>query len=301
MRSWIGRAFAGALGIVCAMSAARGAAEVGAVASARARTPSGAARAPGAERRETPPRALSSTRDEPAGVDADPDAAREPIVLDERPEEPGLIAYPPRAGRQRGLAVFLHGMCDEPEWECPRVSDGVADHGWLVCPRAPLRCSGGGSIWPGDDRHVAAVDASVSRFDREVAPIDASAPRTLIGFSLGALRAAELVQRRRGGWQSAILIGAKVQLDARRLRAAGLERVVLMAGERDMMKWHMVGQARALARAGFPVAFVSLGPVGHTLPRVLPDAVRRSLLWAGGEDGALTPSTDRNSGELVAP
>jgi predicted esterase len=213
------------------------------------------------------------------------------VTLDEVGRAPGLVAYPPKTREKaQPVTVFLHGMCDEPENECPWIAGAATESGWLLCPRAPLRCSGGGSIWPIDDRFPKSVEGSVSRLQTDYpGTVDPDAKRTLVGFSLGAIRAADLVQRKGNGFSSAIFIGAKFELDAERLRKAGVKRVLLAAGDHDMMKWRMVDQAKKLRRGGFPVAFVSLGKVGHWFPSDMRQKMETALDWVHGNDDAFEP------------
>ena len=89
---------------------------------------------------------------------------------------------------------------------------------------------------------------------------------------------------------------AKIFPNGALLRKAGVKRIVLAAGERDMMKWQMVGQARRLARQKFPVAFMSMGPVGHWFPRDMDQRLRRALDWVHGDDAAFPPTAP---GELA--
>ena len=207
-------------------------------------------------------------------------------------EDPDVMVYPPtRADAPRPVAVMLHGMCDEPEYECPSFAGSTTDAGWLVCPRANLRCNGGGSIWSGDARFSKSIEASVERVESEWSDaVDAKAGRTLIGFSLGAIRGMDLAHAGDGKYQHVILIGAKIYPNADKLRRAGVQRIVLVAGDNDMMKWHMAGQAKQLVRAGFPAAFMSLGKIGHAFPRDMNARMRRAVAWARGDDRAFVPS-----------
>jgi len=222
-----------------------------------------------------------------------------PVYLNDERGTSNVLVYPARRAstKPRPPTVMLHGMCDEPEWECPHFASSTTDQGFLLCPRANLRCDGGGSIWSGDARFSASIEASIARVAAEYpAHVDASAGRTLIGFSLGAIRAVELANTGRGQWRSVIAIGAKVHPRADRMRRAGVQRLVLAAGEHDMMKWHMVGEAKKLARAGFPVAFMSMGKVGHTFPKDIEARMTRAIAWANGDDSAFVPS---ERGELA--
>lgn len=219
------------------------------------------------------------------------------VQLEEEHAKPGFSAFPPKdKATPKPVTVFLHGMCDEPENECPWLASASTDGGWLLCPRATLRCNGGGSIWPGDDRFPKSVEESVERLSFEYpGTVDPDADRTLVGFSLGAIRAAELAQREGSGFQSVIFIGAKFELDAKRLRKAGVKRVLLTSGDHDMMKWRMVEQAKKLRRQGFPVAFMSLGKVGHWFPNDMEQKMKVAFDWVHGNDRAFEP---KSLGEL---
>lgn len=209
-----------------------------------------------------------------------------------------VLVYPPRRAEvKRPVTVMLHGMCDEPEYECPHFASATTGRSWLVCPRANLRCEGGGSIWSADKRLGKTIEDGIARVDAEYpGAVDAGRGRTLIGFSLGAIRGMDVAHSGEGKYRSAILIGAKIYPDAKRLRAAGVERLVLAAGEHDMMKWHMVSQTKKLVRQGYPAAFMSLGKIGHAFPRDLPERMERALAWANGDDSAFVP---RERGEIA--
>jgi predicted esterase len=200
-----------------------------------------------------------------------------------------LVVAPVRPDARR-VTVMLHGMCDEPENECPYFAGAVSANSWLVCPRARLRCEGGGSIWPWQT-FDSDVEASVTELERDhPGQVDAARGRTLIGFSLGAIRGMDLAHAGAGRYRAVILIGAKIHPDPRRLRAAGVERLLLAAGDHDMMKAHMAREARRLERAGFPAAFMSLGPVGHWFPGDFSARLERAIGWTDGDDGAFVPS-----------
>ena len=109
----------------------------------------------------------------------------------------------------------------------------------------------------------------------------------LIGFSLGAFRALDMAHAGQRRYPRVILIGAKIYPDAQRLRAAGVERLLLAAGDWDMMRGHMQGRTRALVRQGFAAAFQSYGAIGHAFPANFPELLQRSLAWTRGDDEAL--------------
>lgn len=221
-----------------------------------------------------------------------------PVFLRDDDGAPNVLLYPPKnADTKRPVTVMLHGMCDEPEYECPHFARATTDQSWLVCPRANLRCEGGGSIWSFDKRFSTAIEGGVSRVSRHYpGAVEAERGRTLIGFSLGAIRGMDVAHQGAGKYRGVILIGAKIYPDAKRLRAAGVERIVLAAGEHDMMKWHMVAQTKKLVRHGFPAAFMSMGKIGHAFPADLTERMQKALSWVNGDDAAFVPS---ERGELA--
>lgn len=197
------------------------------------------------------------------------------IELEENEDEPGVVFYPARAPGVRPVTVVLHGMCSEPGRACRHFAERITETEHLICPRARQRCEGGGSIWSGRG-FEADIEASVHRALR-VLPADEAAPRTLVGYSLGAFRALALAQSS-ARYPRVMLIGAKVYPDLRALRAHGVNRLLFAAGSWDMMHDHMQRQSRQLARAGFDARFLGLGPVGHLFEKsfaeYLPDALR---------------------------
>jgi predicted esterase len=206
--------------------------------------------------------------------DAHAQAGPVPIELEENEDEPGVSFYAARAPGVRPVTVVLHGMCSEPRRACRHFAERITETEHLICPRARQRCEGGGSIWSGRG-FEADIEAAVHRAFR-VLPADENAPRTLIGYSLGAFRALSLAQSS-ARYPRVMLIGAKVYPDLRALRANGVNRLLFAAGSWDMMHDHMQRQSRQLARAGFDARFLGLGPVGHLFEKsfadYLPDAL----------------------------
>jgi predicted esterase len=206
--------------------------------------------------------------------DAHAQAAPVSIELEENEDEPGVVFYAARAPGVRSVTVVLHGMCSEPHRACRHFAERITETDHLICPRARQRCEGGGSIWSGRG-FEADIEAAIHRAFR-VLPADEAAPRTLIGYSLGAFRALALAQSS-GRYPRVMLIGAKVYPDLRALRAHGVNRLLFAAGSWDMMHDHMQRQSRQLARAGFDARFLGLGPVGHrfepSFADYLPDAL----------------------------
>lgn len=209
-------------------------------------------------------------------------AARRPVYLTSaESRHPPLLVYPARTDTAKPLVVFLHGMCDAPEKECPSFAGDATRNRVLLCPRANLRCDGGGTIWSGrGEVRAALLDSFLDRATRALpAVIDRSQKPTLIGFSLGAFVALDVVQRSPGTYKNLILLGARVEPDARLLRESGVESVLFGAGDHDMTKQHMAGVAARLATKGIRSRFVGMGDVGHWFARDMDAWLTDAFAW----------------------
>lgn len=200
-----------------------------------------------------------------------------PFELAEQDGQPGVVVYPARKPGAQRVTVVLHGMCSEPVNACRHFAAAVTASEHLICPRASVRCQGGGSIWP-QLGFAAQIERAVARAEAALAgTVDEAGGRTLIGYSLGAFRALALAEQGAGKYPRVMLIGAKIYPDSRRLRENGVERLLLSAGSWDMMHDHMQKESRRLLRAGVTTTFLALGPVGHVLTPsfavYLPDAL----------------------------
>jgi len=198
----------------------------------------------------------------------------------------GVAVAPAGADGPRPAIVFLHGMWASPEDSCPSLESAATPFGFLVCPRgnAPL---GDGKMWAGTyanaERQIhAALDAAEA-----LAPgrLDRSGDGTLLGFSNGAYFAAEVACAEPGRWTGLVLMSMKLDLDAARLRAAGVRRVALAAGDQDASRASMEALARRLdGRRGLAARFMSLGPVAHTFPPDMADRMCAAIAWVRDAD-----------------
>jgi predicted esterase len=114
--------------------------------------------------------------------------------------------------------------------------------------------------------------------------LDRAAEGTLVGYSNGAYFAAELARAQPGRWPGLVLIGMNLDLDAARLRAAGVRRVVLAAGEQDETRAPMQGLAQKLDGAGLSARFVTLGPGGHAFPADVSARLCAMIAWVREAD-----------------
>jgi predicted esterase len=190
------------------------------------------------------------------------------------------VAYPPMdADTPKPAVMFLHGMWASPEDSCAAFQGAATPFAFLVCPRgnAPL---GDGRMWSGTYATVApnvhaALDAAgllaPGKLDRTGG--------TLMGFSNGAYFAAEVAQAEPGRWTGLVLLSMRLELDVARLRAAGIRRVVLGAGDKDGARDSMQRLAARTDAAGLPARFISLGPVGHEFPPDMGARMCDAIAW----------------------
>ena len=206
-------------------------------------------------------------------------------VLAADDKKPPVLVFPPTRGEgERPLLLFLHGMCDVPQNECPELVAGATSERFLACPTANLGCTGGGAIWSGDPKlRDANVEAAVARTRAAFPDRVAASGGTLFGFSLGSFVALDVAQRQKGGWKNLVLVGAKIEPDAAKLKAAGIESVLLGAGDGDMMKQHMLGVAKRLEKQGVRVRFLGMGKVGHWFSSDMEGWLSEGMAWLDGK------------------
>jgi predicted esterase len=195
------------------------------------------------------------------------------------------FVYPPRGESEgpRPVTVMLHGMCGQPQSACAPFVDVSTSRGWLVCPRAEDAC-GGGTRWrlhgPDDGQLVEASVRAVAR-DHD-ADVDASAPRVIVGFSLGGIAAVQIAQGTTGKYAGLVVVASLVHPDAAALKKAGVKRVVLAAGELDITNTPLQEDARTMTAQGMATRFVSLGKFGHGYPPDMEERMREPMRWVAG-------------------
>jgi predicted esterase len=198
------------------------------------------------------------------------------------PENNPLELYPPSApSLAEPLILALHGKDQDPIDLCDGFRLEGRARGWLVCPAGNTASVEPGEAfdWGGstEDR-IAALDAQLAAVEAVYGPLVERGRDVLVGFSRGAFLARDLVYARPGRFRAMVLLGAAVRFDPERLRAAGVKRVLLAAGELDEARSTMEHTAQFLAARGVQTRFVSLGPIFHKLPpdlgRVMGDALR---------------------------
>jgi predicted esterase len=178
------------------------------------------------------------------------------------PLPPEIVYAPLKTTGKLPVTVFLHGMCDTPENECPYFEAAVTRHGWLICPRATVPCTGGGTAF-GSTGRAELIESAVQRLRERYPDRVEDGNRTLIGFSLGGWVAADVLQRGDRRYTHALVIAAKAPFDSRRLRDSGVLRLLLAAGDYDASSKTMARTAEQLSRRGVTASFSTFGKVGH--------------------------------------
>ena len=221
----------------------------------------------------------ASTSISPAAVESAPLSA---IELPATRDSPGVAIFPARGPGAHPITVLLHGMCGDAARACGHFANEVTRTSNLICPRANQRCAAGGASWP--EQGVAAfVESAVTRAKATLGEgVDDSHGRTLIGYSLGAYRATAIAQGSARKYPRVMLIGAKISLDRALLSESGVERVLLCAGDWDMMHDPMQRESARLQRAGVQARFLSLGPVGHSFTPSFASYLPGALAWLVG-------------------
>jgi predicted esterase len=204
------------------------------------------------------------------------------------------VAYAPAdVSAPRPAIVYFHGMWASPEDSCGHFARASAPFGFLVCPRgnAPL---GDGRMWAGTYASVAPALRAALGAAGAMAPgkLDRSGDGTLVGYSNGAYFAVVVAESEPGRWTGLVLLSMHLDLDAARLRATGVRRVVLAAGERDAAQASMRALARRTDAAGLPAVFMTLGAGGHELPGDIDERMSAAVAWVRGTGPDARPAPE---------
>ena len=143
-------------------------------------------------------------------------------------------------------------------------------------------------MWAGTYASVAPSVHAAMRAAGALAPgkLDRSAPGTLVGYSNGAYFAVEVARAEPGRWTGLVLLSMRLELDAARLQAAGVKRIVLAAGDLDGVRAPMQSLAERTNAAGLSTRFMSLGRGGHELPADISARMCAAIAWVREGDAA---------------
>jgi predicted esterase len=248
----------------------------------------------------TAPHAPSPARDEAptpqsdaARPDPPPPPAPTPLeregelaALDVEGFLPAVVSVPKGRRLAHPVAVAFHGNFDRPEWQCEVFRPVIGDYGFLLCPRGIARRDVPKSMdrWEYASgaqmaRELeAALGALTARYGVRVDP----GPVVFIGFSLGAIYGAPIVQKSPARFPRSVMVegghGAWTAAIAKRYAEAGGLRLFLACGQAPC-----VGKAArlavALTRAGLPTQSGGSKTAGHTYDGDVAAAVHAAWPW----------------------
>lgn len=141
-------------------------------------------------------------------------------------------------------------------------------------------------MWSGTYASVAPSVHVALRAADSLAPgkLDQSRGGTLVGYSNGAYFAVQVAEFEPGKWSGLVLLSMRLDIDAARLRRAGVRRVVFAAGNRDAARASMRALAEKTNAAGLESRFMSLGRVGHEFPSDMSSRMCVAIAWARDSD-----------------
>ncbi len=222
-------------------------------------------------------------------VDTVPSGAASAPALPLPPSEPqrlpigeardAVYYYPSTWKEDLPVVVMLHGMCALPEYECGAFRAGTTHMAWLLCPAGPTPCQGGGAMWSGPDSRLREVVRRAIEALRHRHPSASAERLALVGYSLGASAAQRLVARERAGFARIMFLNSGTVTYAEPLRQAGVTRVALVAGDRDMSTSKLKASARRLREGKMSARFFSLENTGHFFDPTSEERLVAPLNW----------------------
>ena len=187
------------------------------------------------------------------------------------------------ATTQKRLIANLHGMCNPPGYACGYWTSAAKEEGFLICPTGNATCGGGASAPPTWTEGTSAVDRDL---EASIAVVDAAYPNEmsrdgaiLTGFSRGAYLAPDIAAMHPGRWPYLILNEANVPLDAKRLRAAGVRAVAMIAGEYGSELAGERATVKRLKAAGFPAEMYVMPKAGHFYSANINDIMAQAITF----------------------
>jgi len=101
-----------------------------------------------------------------------------------------FVSVPNGAREPRPIMVALHGGGDRPEWACGEWRGVTTAYSFIVCPQGVA--SAGAFYWSSPKQVADAVDAGIATLRQQYAGYVLDGPVVLVGFSAGAIQAAQL-------------------------------------------------------------------------------------------------------------
>lgn len=202
-------------------------------------------------------------------------------------EVPGFraaeVALPRGAVTPRRVIVALHGYGDRPDWQCGAWTGISEAKMFVLCPTGvPLPKQVGNFGYKSASETRAEVDAALAALTRRYGPYLSKDPVTLVGFSLGAQRAAHLAADDPARFPRVALVegGTRAwsQAFARKFREGGGERILFVCMQLGCR--NLVARLANFTEAGPVLARGAyLGNFGHHMSPEVTRGIKEHFGW----------------------
>jgi predicted esterase len=197
-----------------------------------------------------------------------------------------VVALPLGATAPRPVVVALHGNFDRPDWQCSVWEPIVGARAFVLCPRGVARrdVPKAWDRWEYASARAVANEleaALLALRERYPAYVDPG-PLLFIGFSLGAIYGAPLVQKAPERFPRVVMIegglGSWSVAAAKRYVKAGGQRLLIACGQPDCTARSKT-LTPALERAGLPTRSGGSPRAGHTYDGPVAEVVAQNWDW----------------------
>ena len=211
----------------------------------------------------------------------------EPLTALEVPGHASAVVALPLGSRSRKpVVVALHGNFDRPDWQCGVWAPIVAGRAFVLCPRGVLRRDVPKSWDRWEYRSAQAVadelEAGLGALRARYVDYVDEGPVVFIGFSLGAIYGASLLQKEAERFPRAVLIegglGSWSAAAAKRYVKHGGQRLLIACGQSDCMA-RIKTLLPVLERAGLPARGGGSARAGHTYDGPVAEVVQQNWDW----------------------
>ncbi len=228
---------------------------------------------------------------------SEPKIPTDPFTLLDEQGRPIEIYPPLTVAKHAPIVVALHATCMQPSSVCDAFGSAGRDGSWLVCPSGNSTCAGEPD-WNGPGGTKAAFLAhALSTVDAQLGALAEKHDGVLLGWSRGAYAARDMLYAQvidntvtpgplpplHARFRGLVLIAAAVTPSASKLRAVGIERVVMAAGDYDGSSETMKNAVKVLRVGGMEAKYVSLGKIAHVWPSDFEARMRVPIAWAAGQ------------------
>lgn len=212
--------------------------------------------------------------------------AGEQVSLDVPGFQPAIVSVPSRARASHPVAVAFHGNFDRPEWQCEVFRPVLGDSGFLLCPRGKPRRDVPKSLdrweYHSGKSMAAELDAALAALSQRFGDRVDPGPIVFIGFSLGAIYGAPIVQSKPARFPRAVFVegghNAWTPHRAKKYAEAGGARLFLACGQAPCLA-NAKRLAPALEKAGLPTKSGGAPKAGHTYDGEVAAAVQAAFPW----------------------